>query len=144
MQFEEERRTTRPMEYYTDRGLEKTYVSMFQKAGWMTLALTRRSDLNKVENYLERLELLADEIENRISIIKDEDKRRNYRIMLQNLLDLDKVFVEMLGSKDDKKVYVKGSQYMHATSHYDKKDHEKKRLDELSRKKNSNPYYKKW
>lgn len=116
------------MQDYTDHGLEKTYRRLFEKAGWMLVAL-KENRLDDVQSYLRRLTELAEEVEVRRSETTNEEKATNYQRMHKNLSKLDGMFsllIQYMAASPSSPPMRRGAQYMAATKYYANKDAAKK------------------
>ncbi len=71
----------------TFRGLNMWYVSTFEKLGWMILA-NERKDKIKIEYYKKNIEHLKSSIEIALEDFSDADKKRDLKIMWDNVMIL--------------------------------------------------------
>ncbi len=69
----------------TMQGLNKWYVSMFEKLGWMVLAKNLGDMEHKINAYKESLNRIEDKIQCKIDTVKDSDKKNDLIIMLKNI-----------------------------------------------------------
>jgi flagellar biogenesis protein FliO len=68
----------------TYEGLHKWTVKSYEKLGWMILMLKYNNAL-KIKDYLESLDRLKQAIEDKIQIIKEEDRRVDLGILLEQV-----------------------------------------------------------
>ena len=68
----------------TTHGLKKWHQAMFEKLGWMILAKKKRYT-EKVGSYLVSLSRLQNKLECKIHSVKDEDKKNDLKIMLDDV-----------------------------------------------------------
>jgi hypothetical protein len=69
----------------TMHGLNKWYVSMFEKLGWMVLAKNLGNMEYKINAYKESLNRIEEKIECKIDTIKEMDRKNDLYIMLKNV-----------------------------------------------------------
>ncbi len=69
----------------TFHGLQEWYKKKVEKLGWMVLA-HHKGNMDKVKHYLKSMERLKLSLEHKITHIKDEDKKEDLEIMLENLM----------------------------------------------------------
>lgn len=65
------------------------YVELYEKLGWMVLAQQKGLKF-KLEYYKKSIRLLKDELICKINTIQDYDKRNDLRIILDNVIILEK------------------------------------------------------
>jgi len=68
----------------TFAGLNKWYVMEFEKLGWMILA-KHRGYTDKVTTYLMSLQRLKEALEHKLTHLKEDDRKDDVHIMLNNL-----------------------------------------------------------
>jgi hypothetical protein len=71
----------------TFHGIEKWFKAMFEHLGWMLLAKDKGM-YDKIAVYKNSLQHLKNSIENALAEIKDQDKKRDLKIMHHDVLIL--------------------------------------------------------
>lgn len=69
----------------TMQGLNKWYVSMFEKLGWMILAKNLGDMDHKIIAYKKSLDLIEEKIQCKIDTVKEIDRKNDLHIMLKNI-----------------------------------------------------------
>ena len=69
----------------TMQGLNKWYVSMFEKLGWMVLAKKLGDMEHKIMAYKESLNRIEEKLECKINTVKEIDRKNDLIIMLKNV-----------------------------------------------------------
>ena len=77
------------MYYATNHGLENWHKHMFEHLGWMILAKDNGYK-TKVKGYLESIDHLENALEERLSLIEEEDRKLDMKILLHNVKILKK------------------------------------------------------
>jgi len=70
-------------------GLHKWYKHAFKHLGWMILAHNHGMN-DKIEQYMKNIEHLKVQLELKLKEVKDVDKKRDIKIMLDDLIILIK------------------------------------------------------
>jgi hypothetical protein len=73
----------------TTQALIKWYVSIYEKLGWMVLAKQKGLKF-KLEYYKKSIQLLKEELICKINSVQDYDKRNDLRIILDNVIILER------------------------------------------------------
>lgn len=71
----------------TYHGLHKWHSHMFEHLGWMVLAKSHKHDY-KVAAYKKSLDHLKKALEDKISHVREEDRRQDLKILLANVVSL--------------------------------------------------------
>ena len=81
----------------TFHGLHEWHKHMFEKLGWMILS-KEKNDLNpeKISAYIKGIELLKCSLEKKINIVKEEDRKVDLEILLDNVKILQKAASKIL------------------------------------------------
>jgi len=68
----------------TIHGFQKWYTAMFEKLGWMVLAKSKGDMNDRIISYKRSLQRLENKLECKINAVKDNDRKMDLEIMLQN------------------------------------------------------------